>query len=78
MQEIRCGFSFMVLHAGNLGFYGEWNTLLKAAGILQNENIGLVFVGEGANLSRAESELRHRVCRMFAFCHSAPRSKCRP
>src|SRR6202167_3933812 len=22
MQEIRCGFSFMVLHAGNLGFYG--------------------------------------------------------
>jgi colanic acid biosynthesis glycosyl transferase WcaI len=51
MQEIRCGFSFMVLHAGNLGFYGAWSTLLKAAGILQNENTGLVFIGEGANLS---------------------------
>ena len=40
VSEIRCGFSFVVLHAGNLGFYGAWNTLVKAAGILRNENIG--------------------------------------
>jgi glycosyltransferase involved in cell wall biosynthesis len=39
----------VVLHAGNLGFYGAWNTLLSAAKILRNENVGLVFVGEGAN-----------------------------
>jgi colanic acid biosynthesis glycosyl transferase WcaI len=50
VQEIRCGFSFMVLHAGNLGFYGAWSTLIKAAEILRNENTGLVFIGEGANL----------------------------
>ena len=31
VQEIRCGFPFVVLHAGNLGFYGAWETLLKAA-----------------------------------------------
>jgi colanic acid biosynthesis glycosyl transferase WcaI len=40
--EIRCGFPFVVLHAGNLGFYGAWNTLLAAAKILRNENVGVV------------------------------------
>lgn len=46
--EIRGNFSFVALHAGNLGFYGAWNTLLDAAKILRNENIGFVFVGDGA------------------------------
>jgi glycosyltransferase involved in cell wall biosynthesis len=49
LGEIRCGFPFVVLHAGNLGFYGAWGTLLKAAEILRDENIGFVFVGDGAN-----------------------------
>jgi colanic acid biosynthesis glycosyl transferase WcaI len=49
VQEIRCGFPFVAIHAGNLGFYGSWNTLLGAAKILSNENTGLVFVGGGAN-----------------------------
>lgn len=46
--EIRSNFSFVALHAGNLGFYGAWNTLIEAATILRNENIGFVFVGDGA------------------------------
>jgi colanic acid biosynthesis glycosyl transferase WcaI len=49
VQEIRSGFPFVVLHAGNLGFYGAWDTLLKAAEILRDENTGFVFVGDGAN-----------------------------
>jgi len=49
VREIRSGFPFVVLHAGNLGFYGAWDTLLKAAEILRHENTGLVFVGDGAN-----------------------------
>ena len=49
VREIRCGFPFVALHAGNLGFYGAWDTLLKAAEILRNENTGLVFIGDGAN-----------------------------
>ena len=49
VDEIRHGFPFVALHAGNLGFYGAWDTLLKAAEILSNENVGLVFVGDGAN-----------------------------
>jgi len=48
LRELRGGFSFVALHAGNLGFYGAWNTLIEAAKILRNENIGVVFVGDGA------------------------------
>ncbi len=48
-REIRSGFDFVVLHAGNLGFYGAWKTLLSAAETLRNENVGLVFIGGGAN-----------------------------
>jgi len=55
VQKIRSGFSFVAIHAGNLGFYGAWNTLLKAAEILRNENIGLVFVGDGANRATLEA-----------------------
>jgi colanic acid biosynthesis glycosyl transferase WcaI len=55
VQEIRSGFPFVVLHAGNLGFYGAWDTLLKAAEILRNENAALVFVGDGANRASLEA-----------------------
>jgi len=48
VAELRCGFPFVVLHAGNLGFYGAWGTLVKAAEMLRNENTGFVFVGDGA------------------------------
>ncbi|MBZ5696701.1 MAG: glycosyltransferase family 4 protein [Acidobacteriia bacterium] len=55
VREIRSGFPFVVLHAGNLGFYGAWGTLLKAAEILRNENVGLVFIGDGANRAALEA-----------------------
>jgi len=58
VQEIRHGFPFVVLHAGNLGFYGAWDILLAAAKILGNENTGFVFIGDGAN--RAALELSAR------------------
>lgn len=58
VQEIRHGFPFVVLHAGNLGFYGAWDTLLAAAKLLGNENTGFVFIGDGAN--RASLELAAR------------------
>jgi glycosyltransferase involved in cell wall biosynthesis len=55
VREIRSGFAFVAVHAGNLGFYGAWETLLKAADILRNENLGLVFIGDGANRASIES-----------------------
>lgn len=48
IRRIRGSFSFVLLHAGNLGFYGAWNTLITAARKLANDGVGLVFVGEGA------------------------------
>jgi|SRR5215469_2954570 len=57
VQEVRCGFPFVVVHAGNLGFYGAWQTLLKAAELLRNENAGLVFVGDGANRAAMQSSV---------------------
>jgi colanic acid biosynthesis glycosyl transferase WcaI len=57
VDELRCGFPFVAVHAGNLGFYGAWDTLLKAAEILSNEDddTGFVFVGDGANRKSLES-----------------------
>jgi len=54
-QEIRSGYRFVVLHAGNLGFYGAWETLVQAAKLLENDGIGLVFVGEGAEKARVKA-----------------------
>ena len=48
VRAIRGSFSFVLLHAGNLGFYGAWNTLITAARKLANDGVGLVFVGGGA------------------------------
>ena len=55
VQELRCGFPFVAIHAGNLGFYGAWNTLLKAAELLRDKGAGLVFVGDGANRAALEA-----------------------
>jgi glycosyltransferase involved in cell wall biosynthesis len=54
-RAIRGNFRFVLLHAGNLGFYGAWDTIIAAARKLQNENIGFVFVGDGAERSRLEN-----------------------
>jgi colanic acid biosynthesis glycosyl transferase WcaI len=59
VQEIRHGFPFVVLHAGNLGFYGAWDTLLAAAKMLSNENTGFVFIGDGANRAALETSARN-------------------
>ena len=48
IRSIRGDFRFVLLHAGNLGFYGAWNTLLEGARLLQADGVGLVFVGDGA------------------------------
>jgi colanic acid biosynthesis glycosyl transferase WcaI len=70
VQEIRCGFPFVILHAGNLGFYGAWETILKAAKILDNENTAIVFVGDGAN--RAELEKSAMNARNVKFLPFRP------
>jgi colanic acid biosynthesis glycosyl transferase WcaI len=55
VRAIRGKFSFVLLHAGNLGFYGAWNTLVTAARKLASEGVGLVFVGSGAQRPTLEA-----------------------
>jgi colanic acid biosynthesis glycosyl transferase WcaI len=55
VRAIRGNFSFVLLHAGNLGFYGAWNTLVTAVRRLANDGVGLVFVGDGAQRAQIEA-----------------------
>jgi len=55
IQAIRGDSQFVLLHAGNLGFYGAWDTLLAAARELAQDGITIVFVGDGAERERLQS-----------------------
>jgi colanic acid biosynthesis glycosyl transferase WcaI len=55
IRAIRGDFKFVLLHAGNLGFYGAWDTLIAAAAKLAAEGIGFVFVGDGAQRAQIEA-----------------------
>ncbi len=54
-REIRGDFRFVLVHAGNMGFYGAWQTLISAVRNLEDEGVGLVFIGEGAMKSQVEA-----------------------
>lgn len=55
IRAIRGNFRFVLVHAGNLGFYGAWDTLLAGASKLAEDGISLVFVGDGAQRARLEA-----------------------
>jgi glycosyltransferase involved in cell wall biosynthesis len=70
---IRRGFRFVLLHAGNLGFYGAWETLIAAARQLGPEGVGFVFVGDGAQKARLEAAAAD--CANVRFLPFFPASK---
>ena len=72
-REIRGEFRFALVHAGNLGFYGAWQTLISAVRMLENEGVGLVFVGEGAMKSQVEAMAAG--CRAVRFLPFRPASE---
>ncbi len=73
VRAIRGDFKFVLLHAGNLGFYGAWGTLVTAARKLADEGIGLVFVGDGAQ--RGQIEAAAADCKNVRFLPFFPASK---
>jgi colanic acid biosynthesis glycosyl transferase WcaI len=73
VQAIRGDFRFVLLHAGNLGFYGAWGTLVAAAQNLADAGVGLVFVGDGAQ--RAQIEAAAAGCKNVRFFPFFPASK---
>jgi len=54
IQKIRSDYRFVLLHAGNIGFYGAWQNLVLAAKQLESDGVGLIFVGEGAQLAQVQ------------------------
>ena len=73
VRAIRGSFSFVLLHAGNLGFYGAWSTLITAARKLTKEGVGLVFVGDGA--LRAQLEVAAAGAENIRFLDYFPANK---
>jgi colanic acid biosynthesis glycosyl transferase WcaI len=73
IRTIRGDFKFVLLHAGNLGFYGAWETLITAVLELEKDGVGLVFVGEGAQ--RAHVEALARKAKNVRFLSFFPASK---
>jgi len=73
VNEIRSPFRFVLLHAGNLGFYGAWHALIKAACVLEADGVGLVFVGEGAKKRQIQELARN--CANVRFVPFRPASE---
>jgi colanic acid biosynthesis glycosyl transferase WcaI len=73
VQRIRGNDRFVLLHAGNLGFYGAWETLIKGVRSLQGNGVALVFVGDGAQ--RVEIEALARDASNVRFLPFFPGSK---
>ena len=73
VRAIRGDFKFVLLHAGNMGFYGAWQTLVVAARKLADDGIGLVFVGDGAQREQLASAAAG--CKNVRFLPFFPASK---
>jgi putative colanic acid biosynthesis glycosyltransferase WcaI len=73
IRAIRGEFRFVLLHAGNLGFYGAWETLVGAARDLASDGVGFVFVGDGAQ--KAQLQAAAADCPNVKFLPFFPASK---
>jgi glycosyltransferase involved in cell wall biosynthesis len=68
IRMIRRDCKFVLVHAGNLGFYGAWESLVAAARELEADGVGLVFVGDGAQRAQIEGLAREtRNVRILPF-----------
>jgi len=74
----ECGWErkFVVLYSGNLGLAHEFETVLAAAELLQEEkDILLAFVGDGPRRTEVESQLLSRGLTNVQFHAPVPRQK---
>lgn len=72
VRTIRGSARFVLLHAGNLGFYGAWETMVRAVQPLREDGVELVFVGDGAQRAAAESLVQEpRNVRFLPFFPSS-------
>ncbi len=73
IRTIRGNFRFVLLHAGNLGFYGAWETLITAVRNLEADGVGWCSSEKerSAHTSKRWQEKR----KTYAFFHFFPASK---
>ena len=55
-REIREAYEFVVVHAGNLGYAGNWENLVAAISVVDSSKVRLVFIGTGAHLKQLEEQ----------------------
>jgi glycosyltransferase involved in cell wall biosynthesis len=72
-REIRGDLRLALVHAGNIGFYGAWQSLISAVRMLESEGVGLVFIGEGA--MKPQVEAMAAGCRAIRFLPFRPASE---
>jgi colanic acid biosynthesis glycosyl transferase WcaI len=72
-REVHGDFRFVLVHAGNLGFYGAWQTLITAVRMLESVGVGLVFIGEGA--MKPQIEAMAQGCKAIRFLPFRPASE---
>jgi colanic acid biosynthesis glycosyl transferase WcaI len=75
IRAIRGDARFVLVHAGNLGFYGAWETLIAAAKKLADDGVRLVFVGDGAQRQQVEAMAKSAGASNIAFLPFFPGSK---
>jgi colanic acid biosynthesis glycosyl transferase WcaI len=75
IQAIRGDARFVLVHAGNLGFYGAWETLIVAAKKLADDGVRLVFVGDGAQRQQVEAMAKSAEASNIVFLPFFPGSK---
>ncbi len=73
IKKIRGRYLFTFVHAGNIGFYGAWESIVKAVKKLHDNSIGFIFVGEGQN-KKMLMEMS-KSCSNIAFIPFQPREK---
>lgn len=73
VRAVRADGKFVLVHAGNLGFYGAWEALVTAVRGLADDDVSLVFVGEGAQ--REQVQLLAKDASNVRFLPFFPASK---
>lgn len=75
IQAIRGNALFVLVHAGNLGFYGAWETLIAAAKKLADDGVRLAFIGDGAQRKQVEAMAKQAGASNIVFLPFFPGSK---
>ena len=73
VKELKCGFNMAIIHAGNLGHYGAWDTIIESAHRLKNGTAGFVFIGEG--VVKDDLLRQSKGCDKIRFLPFRPRSE---